>query len=262
MRDVFTLDTMNEIRLSKGPLRQVISQVQYSQTPYLTSADAAQAIAQQLPEYPVMRQAPGFNVSIGPNGVEQAQTSLRTFSDVPGNWTVTLGETSVAVETTAYVSRDDFCYRVHKILAAVEKVAAPPIVDRLGLRYINRIEGNDQLADIGALVNDRLLVMSGSVGSGMSLQHSISDSLITIGSADQMQVRTGLLPPGGAFSPGVATSEVTSWVLDVDVFSAHGGFLYTADELERRLRRYSDHAYSYFRWATTEEMHRRYGAEG
>ena len=47
----------------------------------------------------------------------------------------------MALESTDYVSRDDFCSRSREIFDAIAQVSVPPVVDRVGLRYIDRFEG-------------------------------------------------------------------------------------------------------------------------
>lgn len=137
-------------------------------------------------------------------------------------------------------------------------VANPPVVDRVGLRYIDRLSG-DQLNRLNDYVVPELRVLLGAVGGGMSLEHSVSDTLVRINENERMQVRSGLLPPNGSFDPALPALSVPSWVLDLDVFTVQGGFPFNPESLAARLRRYADHAYSFFRFATTDVFQEEFG---
>lgn len=256
--NAFSLGLVSEVPLKGGPLKQVVTQIQHSQTPALVSDEGEAGIAAELPEYPVRRRI--VSGTISPAGQASEQVA-RTLSDVAGEWVVTLTENSISLQTTDYASRDDFCSRAGAIFAAVGRVAPPPVVDRVGLRYINRIEGED-IQNLEDFVNPRLMLLAGALGSGMALGHTISDSLIVIEPDDQLQIRTGLLPAGVTFSPGVEASSRESWTLDMDVFNGTGHIYFDAEGLVSLLRQYSEHAYSFFRWATSQALHDRYRREG
>lgn len=257
-KELFSLNRLNEVPLEGGPLKQVVTQIQHSQTAELVSEAGEAAIAAELLEYPVRRRI--NNIGVSPTGQTVEQIG-RTLSDVAGSWVVTLTENSISLQTTDYSSRDDFCSRAQSIFDAVQRVAPPPVVDRVGLRYINRIEESD-FGKLDDYLNPRLMVLANATGDGMTLRHSISESLIELEPDDQLQIRTGMLPPGAAFTPGVEGSEGVSWTLDMDVFSGASPIYFQPDGLVRLLRRYSEHAYSFFRWATTESLHDRYRREG
>jgi uncharacterized protein (TIGR04255 family) len=184
---------------------------------------------------------------------------LKIFSETTGTWQVTLTETSVALETTEYHTRDDFCERAHEVLRAVAGVALPPVVDRVGLRYIDRLTG-DHVGRVKEYVVPQLHVLHGAVGGSLVLEHSVSDSLIRISDDERLQVRSGMLPPNGSFDPALAPLPEQTWVLDLDVFTVQGGFAFDPNELASRLRRYADHAYSFFRFATTDALQKAFGA--
>jgi hypothetical protein len=106
-------------------------------------------------------------------------------------------------------------------MEAIAVVATPPIVDRVGLRYIDRLKGND-LSRLDAYVLPQLRVMYGAVGEGLTLEHSVSDSLIRIANDERMQVRSGLLPQGASFDAALAPLQESAWVLDRRRFHCHG----------------------------------------
>ena len=257
-RSTFTLNTVPEVHLPRAPLVKVLTQVQFSRTPSLVSDETEVAMADVLARYPIRRQvlAAGVAFSLGvaanqPMPFPQSPSIVRLFSDPAGAWQVTLSETSVALESFRYESRDDFCDRAQEVFTAVAELSRPPVVDRIGLRYIDRLTGED-LGRLNAYIAPELCVLYGALGEELGLEHSVSDSVIRIGDNERMQVRSGLLPPNGSFDPALPPLGEPSWLLDLDVFTVQGGIEFQPTDMGDRLRRYADHAYAFFRFATTD----------
>ena len=260
----FSVTPVDEVRLYRAPLAKVVMQVQYSRTPQLVTDSAEALIAEALARYPVRRRQITAASNLMINGQNlQLPGSLTpgvalSFSDPKGAWQVTVTETADALETTDYSTRDDFCTRAAEIFAAVASVNLPPVVDRVGIRYIDRLAGA-ALDKVPSYVMPGLSALVGHVDPPLVLNHSITESLIEIDAGEGMLVRSGLLPPGGAFDPALPAVPEQSWVLDMDVFTTQAGFAFDVDELTRRLVRYAETAYAFFRFATTEafqEAHR------
>lgn len=249
----FTRTPIEEIPLVGGPLAKVLAQVRFSRTPGLVTDEGEQRLAELLSRYPVRRAAQTIDVALGaaPGEVDQKIKPVRIFADMPQDWQITVTEAAVALETTTYVSREDFCTRAREIIDAVAQVSVPPVVDRIGLRYVDRFEGSllDRLHDY---VIPPLRVLHGSMGEGLSLEHSVSDSQIVLGDNERLKVRSGLLPAGAVFDPVLPPVSSPSWLLDLDVFTLQTGFPFDPQALDERLRRYADHVHSFFRWAVTE----------
>ncbi len=253
----FSLATVNEVHLYPAPLAKVLMQVQYSRTPQLVTDGAEAVIAETLGRYPVRRRQ--LTAGIGPNVVingQQLPGSITpgvalTFSDPKGLWQVTFTETAVALETSDYSTRDDFCGRAAEIFAAIASVALPPVVDRVGIRYIDRLTGAT-LEKVSTYVIPQLATLVDCIESPLQLQHSVIQSEIEIGEGERMLVRSGLLPPGGTFDPALLPVGEPSWILDMDVFTTRAGFAFEPDDLSQRLRHYAETVYAFFRFATTE----------
>jgi uncharacterized protein (TIGR04255 family) len=255
----FSLKPVDEVRLYRAPLAKVLMQVQYSRTPQLVTDGAEALIAEALGRYPVRRRqitagaVPDVMVNGQPlqlpGGISPGVALA--FSDPNGSWQVTVTETAVALETSDYSTREDFCSRAAEIFAAVASVALPPVVDRVGIRYIDRLTG-DAVVKVPEYVLPEISGLVGNVESPLSLTHSITQSQIEVGDGERMLVRSGLLPAGGAFDPALPATTVESWVLDMDVFTWQAGFAFEPDELTQRLRRYAETVYAFFRFATTE----------
>jgi uncharacterized protein (TIGR04255 family) len=255
--DRFSLAPIEEVHLQRAPLAKVLMQVQYSRTPQLITESAENFLAEALGRYPVRRRQITAMTSVLVNGQPlsmphgAAPPSLLTFTQPNGDWQVTLSDTSVALETAAYMTRDDFCERALEVFRALASVTLPPVVDRVGLRYIDRLSG-DALARLSSYVRPELRVLHDALEKGLALHHSVTDSLIEVSDLDRLQVRTGLLPAGAGFDPALAPLSEESWVLDMDVFTQTAGFPFEPEDLANRLRSYAEIAYSFFRYATTD----------
>lgn len=254
----FSLASVEEVQLHRAPLAKVLMQVQYSRSPQLVTDGAEAVIAETLGRYPVRRrQVTGMVPNVVINGQQLHLPGSITpgvvllFSEPKGAWQATVTETAVALETTDYRTRDDFCDRAGEIFGALASVALPPVVDRVGIRYIDRLTG-PTVEQVPTYVLPELGALVGCVEAPLWLHHSITESQIEIGPNERMLVRSGLLPAGSSFDPALQPVGEPSWVLDMDVFTTQAGFAFEPDELTQRLRRYAETVYSFFRYATTE----------
>ncbi len=255
----FSLTPIDEVHLQHAPLAKVLMQVQYSRTPQLVTDSAESLIAEALGRYPVRRRQ--VTAGIVPNLVVNGQQVqlpgnitpgvALAFSDPKAAWRVTVTETAVALETTDYGTRDDFCDRASEIFAALAAVALPPVVDRVGIRYIDRLAG-EALEKVPAYVVPELSGLLGCVEQPLLLFHSVTESQIEIANDERMLVKSGLLPAGAAFDPALPPVGEPSWVLDMDAFTTQAGFAFDPQELSDRLRRFAETIYAFFRFATTD----------
>jgi uncharacterized protein (TIGR04255 family) len=254
----FSLTPVDEVPLHNAPLAKVLMQVQYSRTPQLVTDAAESIISDRLGRYPVRRRqmVAGFpSVVIGgqeiqpPAGVSPGTMLL--FSEPSGSWQVAVTDTAVSLETTTYSTRNDFCDRAQEVFKAVATAALPPVVDRVGLRYIDRLVG-ERLQRVPDYVIPLLQGLGASIEPPMAVHHSVTDTLIEFSETERLQVRSGFLPPASGFDPALPVVPEPSWVLDMDVHTIQAGFAFDADELTQRLRRYAEVAYAFFRYATTE----------
>lgn len=254
----FSLTPIDEVHLDHAPLAKVLMQVQYSRTPQLVTDAAEASIAESLGRYPVRRRQPSTAFpSIVVNGqplplpAPGLPGSMLQFTNPSATWQVAITDTAVSLETTEYSTRDDFCERSLEIFRAVAGVVLPPVVDRVGLRYIDRLSG-ELLPRVPQLVHPQLQALCESVEEPLRLRHSLTDSLIELSPTEQLRIRSGQLPAGAAFDPALPPLGEPSWLLDIDAFTTQGGFAFEASELAARLRRFAEISYAFFRFATTE----------
>lgn len=145
-------------RLPHSPLELVVCQLRFDQRAQVGESGVALAIHAELGgaegPYPQLEQIEGQQVIIsGGLGVE-AQTEQRSsagwrLASEGGDWIVTLMPDHVGLETTKFTTwEEDFQPRLKALVEAAARHLEPVIEQRLGLRYVDRIEelGHDSIA--------------------------------------------------------------------------------------------------------------------
>lgn len=254
-------EPVQEVHLPRAPLVRALSQIRFPTILSLLSEDGVAPVQEALKaEYPVLRQEHTMGVLITPDGVttqDQKDTVWR-FQSRAGDWQVSLGSTFVALDTAAYESREDFCQRLDRVVEVVARIAEPPIAERIGIRYFDRLNDPEQLSRLGDLVRPEILGgMAIPLSGDAAIIQTLCESLFAF-PGGQLVARWGLLPPGAVVDPTVPAVGEPSWVLDLDVFGA-GRFDFHPSTVGAMTRRFADHAYRFFRWAVTEELLREAG---
>ena len=251
-----------EVPLPNAPLVRVIAQVRFSPILSVQSAEFIAPFQEAIrATYPVLRQEHAQSLLLAPQGVATGQKQVAwRFTDLDGAWRVSLAPEFVALETTAYTSRGDFIGRMQTILGAVAKHLDPPIVQRVGLRYIDRVTG-DSLGDITELIRPEML---GIVTTPLwrHAQHTISETLLDVpDNGGQLRARWGHLPADSTIDPNaIEPLDERSWILDIDMFAAQQR-RFVADDLIGDLGRFAERLYTMFRWVVTDEFLHRYGGK-
>ncbi len=249
-----------EVPLATPPLVRVIAQVRF---PVIASVEKREFIAPFQEtirrDYPVLRPEQSQRVVFGPDGVRDARaTTAWRFHDMGSDWRVTLAPDFLALETGRYSSRDDFLARFRSVLLALEAHVDPRVIDRLGVRYIDRITGTN-VADLSALVRPEV---SGVLTTplGQFLQLALSEHVFVLPeTAGLAKARWGLVPGGSTVDPAaVEPIEGPSWLLDIDAFQSDSR-AFDVDGAVAQARSFAERIYSIFRWAVTNEFLRRYG---
>ena len=249
-----------EVPLTDAPLVRVIAQVRY---PLLASVEKRDFIASFQEairtEYPVLRPEQSRSVVLGQQGVMSTNSNtMWRFHDTSSAWRVTLAPDFLALETSRYTSREDFLARLKRILDALVTHIDPKVVDRIGVRYIDRVTG-DNLDDLARLVRPEVCgVLSTQLGA--HAQQSISEAVFMLPkNSGQVTTRWGLVPAHATVDPAaVDPIDERSWLLDVDAFQSETQELDIEVALQQA-RGFAERIYSVFRWAVTDEFLRRYG---
>lgn len=247
-----------ELPLKGAPLVRVIAQVRFPLDLSVEDAERVAPFQQALRDtYPVLRREQTQSVQLGPSGAVAAkgQTAWR-FNDTRAEWRVSLTPDFLALETSKYTSRDDFCDRLRVALEALEQTFNPKQIDRLGLRYIDRITG-DAVGDIAKLVIPEVRGILGTPAATYAV-HALSDCRFDLPNA-RVVARWGHIPKG-ATTDSLALEPVDepSWILDLDIGTIAAA-PFSVQALTDETRSFAERIYTLFRWAVTDEFLRRYG---
>jgi uncharacterized protein (TIGR04255 family) len=247
-----------EVPLRDAPLVRVIAQVRFPEILALEQRDFVAPFQEALrPTYPVLRQEQTQGLLLGPAGLAPAKPQIAwRFGDLDGHWRVSLTPEFLALETTKYGSRSDFFGRLRAVVEALDEHVEPKLIDRLGVRYINRITGA-AVDDIAGLVRDEVRGISGTVAATHAA-HALSESMFELPDA-RILARWGRLPPGATVDPAaIEPAKEKSWILDLDMFSA-SAMPFAVDRVVADAQRFAERLYTIFRWAVTDDFLRRYG---
>ena len=266
----FGTEPVEEVFLPQAPLARVVAQIRFPRLAALSvSDDAANAISLALSkEYPLLNETTETAVVITPEGVTQQPGAGRLWhlQDAELAWQVTFGREFVALHTAAYTRRDDFLERLARVTQCFTDVVAPPFSERIGIRYINRLE-EPFMAVLAELVRPEVLggLAVPMQEHGVALAHTLSEALYSMdptgpGVTDALHARWGLLPSGSVLDPTLPAVDAASWVLDLDSFRMRRGAFETA-AISDEVRTLADRAYRFFRWVVTPEFLTRFGAD-
>lgn len=262
IEEPFTSEPVAEIPLPNSPLERVIAQIRFPSELSLTTEDAIERFRE-----PMRRRYPAFGkdhqvaLLASPTGVIQKEgDELWRFSDLEELWKVTVAKNFVALETTSYESRNDFGERLSEVLEALTVTRPIDIVQRLGVRYINRFVGPSASENLPRMVRPSLIAAMTDVASGdAELRHNITESVVKLPSM-QMKIRTASLPPQVTVDPAVTPMEGRTWLLDLD------GSTTTALEFDpgavvELAGKFAERIYRVFRWALSDEALAAFGGD-
>lgn len=246
------LQPVPRIPLGRAPLVHVLCQVRFSPTPELVESEAAGLVLRSsLTPYPDHRVEHGVVVQLPPVAPQSsAAFAQRVLRSVDGAWTVTVAADFVALATTRYVDRGDFAQRLRTVLEAVAASGQPAVVERVGVRYVDRVEGPDLLTNLSGLINPRLHGCLDGDDPTVELQQQVVQASLRT-ETDEITVRSLVMPPNALYDPLVQPVPQHSWVLDIDAFtSARTAF--DVEALAGTAARLGEHVHSTFRWAVTD----------
>jgi len=249
-----------EVPLTDAPLVRVIAQLRFPTILAIEQRDFVTPFQEAIRRtYGVLRQEQTQEVVLAPAGVARAKPQVAwRFTDAEGHWRVSLTPEFLALETTRYKSRSDFVHRLKSLAEALGTHIDPSQIDRLGVRYIDRITGN-AVDDIAKLVRAEVRGITGTIAAGHAV-HALSESMFELPDA-RLLARWGRLPPGATVDPAALEPvEEKSWILDLDMFSA-APMPFDVDQIVSEVRQYAERIYSVFRWAVTDEFLLRYGGK-
>ncbi len=249
-----------EVPLDNAPLVRVIAQVRY---PLIASVESRSFIGPFQEairnDYPVLRPEESRSVALGPEGAVTTRSHVSwRFSDETQAWRVTLAPGFLALEAWQYTSRTDFLNRFRRVLTELHEHMTPRMVDRLGVRYIDRILG-DNLGSLPQLVRPEVAGIL-TTPLAENAHQMVSQALFRLPEGNgRLMARWGCLPAHSTVDPAaVDPVDEPSWILDIDAFLEETS-AFDVEMIGSRTRALAERIYSFFRWVVTDEFHRRYG---
>lgn len=260
----FTGDSEKSIRLSEAPLELVLCQVRWPELTFLQEdrlRPLALRFGEAIARYPIFTEAKEINYAITPEGVTQNVVgSVFQWASVEQDWHVSLARRFVTLYCTKYTTYADLNERLQDVLEKVRDLVQVPMVERIGVRYVNRISDQRALAELPGLISPQVLGYQAlPLGTGeATLQTSSNQAIYSIGDC-HLQVRSGVVPPGETVDAAIPPLEGRqSWVLDLDA-SNDGRWILDAKAVADRASHLSDIAYDYFKLVITEGFEEQFG---
>ncbi len=251
-----------EVPLVDPPLIRVLAQLRY---PSIISVDRREFVAPFQEalrrEYPVLRPNQFREFSFGPQGSAEGGTHTAWhFNDTTDTWRVVLSSDALSIETRRYVSRDDFLERFGTVVRALDEHIRPATIDRLGVRYVDRLVG-EALHRVPEWVHpDVSGVLRLDLG-GTPIQ-TLSHHLFDLpDERARLMLRWGMLPSRATVDPRVIEPlDEPSWILDLDAFNEEQR-PFDAGAILSETEAFSKRIYSVFRWTVTDDFLRHFGGD-
>ena len=256
----FSGTSIAEVLLQNSPIVTVLAQLRFPTAASLTTLSGIADFQSALRDtYPVMRHEDQTMAKLSPDGrILQGQgQQVWRFTAVDDGWGVALTPDWVAIDTTQYTTRSDFIERWRVVLDALAQLDSAPVVfDRLGIRYVDRLVGEEATTLLSQQVNPAILgaiTIEDGMGDNVELVGTITQAHFKL-DGPQLIARWGRVPANGAVVPGVPSVSETSWFLDIDVFTDTELQRFDVDEVTAASDRSALHAYHFFRWAMNEDF--------
>lgn len=253
-----------EIPLPSAPLVSVLCQVRFTEIISIQQKSFIASFQEHVrPDYPLMRAEKLKTIAVDEQGasVTVSDENIWRFIDAAKGWRLSLTSAFFALETRRYTSRADFIDRLGKAIAAAQATIKPTHVTRIGMRYVDRVDLQDQRS------MDKMLrpEMFGIAGSSLrkNMNHTISEISCQV-KEGQLTARWGMLPPRGTHDPEIMPPIASeSWFLDLDTSSDHQAspIGFDSDMIRNSAMGLASRAYSFFRWAVTEQFLTAFGGK-
>lgn len=252
----------DEVPLKPAPLVRVIAQVRFPPILSIQEKSFVGHFQEAIREkYPILQPEQTHGLIFSPQGLMPTGTQvIWRFADTSGYWRVSLASDFLSLETVAYSSRSNFLERLENVLLALDTHIKPRIVERFGLRYIDRLI-SQEIEDISKLVRPEIAgILATEVGE--NVHQTINESLFDLpGGQEQIIARWGLLPANATIDPtALEPIAEPSWVLDLDM-SLSTQREFSVEGLVSEGQRFAERIYTVFRWVVNDNFLQRFGGK-
>ena len=249
-----------EIPLARPPLKLALAQIRFPSVLPIDQSNSPMVAEFQesvRSEYPDYGTETGIALALGPGGVMQQTAPSRHIFKSSDGWEIALTQDFVALSTTSYKAKEEFAQKVHNMADAVKASVRPHRANRLGVRFIDRVEG-DALQKIEEYVSPEFLGTYSMLGG--KIQSMITEAHLTPLEGKGMLVRWGFLSPGHVLDVGISAHDGPSWMLDSDIYA--GDFAgFDPHEIAEKTKELTGRIYAFFRGVFNKKYIRDCGGE-
>lgn len=247
-----------EISLTPAPLVKVISQIKFPTIASISNQGFIAPFQESLRHhYPKFVKDEGVELNISPQGGNFSRKVIWRMLDKSQKWRVSLGENFLSLETDEYPGRTNFLGSLKDLIEKINSTVRLDLVERVGLRYINRIFFPDKnhlatLLQPGfvGIVNEDLQ---------QHLMSSFCEARFTVSDHLNVNGKWGLVPGNQTYDPTVlSTVEDESWILDIDGYRDQS-IDFEIQEIISVMNQIADVDYRFFRFVVTDAFLRKYG---
>lgn len=252
---VFDREPLQRIQFEHNPLRVVVAQLRFPTEFRLSEAAILARIQDRLRDrYPVAQatqQQMSIQLAVGPTPpqlMNQMGPGPIRFIGDDGAWIVTLGPDVLSLETTDYHDWVAFLARFEAVLDAVHTDVAPPLIQRLGLRFIDELQHPEArtLADWSRFLDPELLGTAASARFAQ-LTTTTSEQITIVQDEDAATITHAYTQNGRDADPP------STYLIDLDCFSTRP-FALDRNALRAKLVRYHGAAWNMFRESLLDPM--------
>ena len=253
-----------EVPLINAPLVRAIAQVRFPPILSIEEQKFVGPFQEAIREkYPILEPIQTQNVIFNTEGVLVNPPTPQTtwcFWNADRTWRISLASSAVSIETTKYTNRNDFLSRLESLLVTLHSSFHLSQIDRLGLRYIDRVVGKN-LQDISKLIRPE---MAGIICSDLQeyIHQILHESLFLLPSGEaQIAARWGVMPANSTFDPyAIEAIPESSWILDLDISTVKAQE-FSVQSIMQQAHSFTEWLYTFFIWLVTDEFLQRYGGE-
>ena len=256
-----TSDPPKEIPLKNAPLVRVLAQVRF---PTILSIQKLQdnnlvaSFQEAIREkYPFSSMDRIQNYTVGSQQIERAEGVIWRFQDKDGIWQISLAPSFLSLDTKRYSSRTEFLKYLEEALIALDQHIKPRACERIGLRYVDRID-LDRIDDINKFIRPEISgILSTEVGN--HVDQTFTESLLSLPEhKEKIVARWGKLPRKATIDPAIVEPlDKSTWVLDLDM-SISEQINFDVQEIKDKTNDFSKRLYTIFRWIVTEDFLRHF----
>ena len=249
------------VPLPDTPLTGVLVQIKFPEVFSIASPEYIAVFQDKIrSDYPLTQQEQNLVLELKPDGAKQTATPNYRFLDATRQWRMSLTTGFVALETRAYINRQDFIQRIASVAEVLSETINPRLVTRIGVRYIDRLHGV-HLERLEQFVRPEMLGLYRHENR-QKITRTLSE-VVADTDVGPMTSRWGFMPPNQTHEldlmPPIGTQ---SWFLDIDMYQEFDEPLtYDASDIETRVMDLATRAYAFFRWVVNDEFLRACGAE-